>query len=246
MNDEKYMYFTERIQNTLLRPEILRMMKDKNSGDAEVIKQQKEKKEKEKTMSHGELMKVRQEEHEKRKRDRVDLLHATQTQEILVDPEFKKQKEIIQNEKTKINECVQVIQNDTVMQKDALAKRLAERKKRIAAKKGVDGSGSSFISTVSSPAIVVPKKDFEPILRKDEDGEPTFEEKNSSDEDELIKVSEVKLSPSKQHEKNYEGININEISAINNTTVGVDTSMNNSQIDLIRKLHSNALGGYQK
>lgn len=46
-------------------------------------------------MTHGELMKIRQEEHEKRKRDRVDLLHATQTQEILVDPEFKKQKEII-------------------------------------------------------------------------------------------------------------------------------------------------------
>jgi len=41
-------------------------------------------------MSHGELMKVRQDEHEKRKRDRVDLLHATQNVEILVDPEFKK------------------------------------------------------------------------------------------------------------------------------------------------------------
>ena len=46
-------------------------------------------------MSHGELMKVRQDEHEKRKRDRVDLLHATQSVEILVDPEFKKQKDII-------------------------------------------------------------------------------------------------------------------------------------------------------
>jgi hypothetical protein len=82
MNDEKYMYFTERIQNTLLKPEILRMMKDTNMGDendrAQIIKQQEEKKEKEKLMTHGELMKVRQEEHEKRKRDRVDLLHATQ------------------------------------------------------------------------------------------------------------------------------------------------------------------------
>lgn len=33
MNDEKYMYFTERIQNTLLKPEILRLMKDQNTGD---------------------------------------------------------------------------------------------------------------------------------------------------------------------------------------------------------------------
>lgn len=28
MNDEKYMYFTERIQNTLLRPEILEVMRE--------------------------------------------------------------------------------------------------------------------------------------------------------------------------------------------------------------------------
>lgn len=68
MNDEKYMYFTERIQNTLLKPEILRMMKDTNTGNdadrEEIIKQKEEKKEKEKVMTHGELMKVRQEEHE--------------------------------------------------------------------------------------------------------------------------------------------------------------------------------------
>ena len=28
MNDEKYIYFTERIQNMLCKPDILRMMKD--------------------------------------------------------------------------------------------------------------------------------------------------------------------------------------------------------------------------
>ena len=33
MNDEKYMFFTERIQNTLLRPEVLRIMKDNNIHD---------------------------------------------------------------------------------------------------------------------------------------------------------------------------------------------------------------------
>jgi hypothetical protein len=63
MNDEKYMYFTERIQNTLLRPEILRLMKDQNVSNeferAEIVKMQEDKKEKEKQMSHGELMKVR-------------------------------------------------------------------------------------------------------------------------------------------------------------------------------------------
>jgi hypothetical protein len=153
-----------------------------------------------------------------------------------VDPEFKKQKEIIETEKTKISECVEVIKKDTIMQKDALSKRLADRKKRVAAKKGIDGSGSSFISTVSisSPAFNIPKtKEFEPILKNmEDDGAPKVVEcKNSSDEDELIKVTEIKLSPSKLYEKaekNYAETNINNISAINNTTIGQDTSMNNS------------------
>ena len=119
------------------------------------------------------------------------------------------------------------------MQKDALAKRLAERKKRLAAKKGVDGSGSSFISTISlsSPSLIHPKtKEFEPVLKnmEDDDGEPKVEECKSSDEDELIKVTEIKLSPTKDGEKNYAETNINNISAINNTTIGPDTSMNNS------------------
>lgn len=34
MNDEKYIYFTERIQNILVRPEILKLMKDVNDGVA--------------------------------------------------------------------------------------------------------------------------------------------------------------------------------------------------------------------
>ena len=33
MNDEKYIYFTERIQNILVRPEILKLMKDVNDAN---------------------------------------------------------------------------------------------------------------------------------------------------------------------------------------------------------------------
>lgn len=36
MNDEKWMFFTERIQNTLVRPEILRLMKDETDGKAKI------------------------------------------------------------------------------------------------------------------------------------------------------------------------------------------------------------------
>lgn len=32
MNDEKYMYFTERIQNTLLRPEVMARMKERSGS----------------------------------------------------------------------------------------------------------------------------------------------------------------------------------------------------------------------
>ena len=79
MNDEKYMFFTERIQNTLLRPEVLRLMKDSNIHDKgrreEMAKMQEEKKDREKKMSHDELMKLRQQEHEERKKMRVEKLH---------------------------------------------------------------------------------------------------------------------------------------------------------------------------
>ena len=37
MNDEKYIYFTERIQNILVRPEILKLMKDVNDGTAKGV-----------------------------------------------------------------------------------------------------------------------------------------------------------------------------------------------------------------
>jgi hypothetical protein len=84
----------------------------------------------------------------------------------------------------------------------------------------VNNSGGSFISELS-PAIIKLQPSFDPIL-KDIDGEPKVIEKNSSDEDEIIKVNEIKV------EKNYSETNFNEISAINNTTIGPDTSMNTS------------------
>mmetsp|Transcript_14285 Transcript_14285/g.24314 ORF Transcript_14285/g.24314 Transcript_14285/m.24314 type:complete len:139 (-) Transcript_14285:1180-1596(-) len=125
MNDEKYMFFTERIQNTLLKPEILKLMKDSNTGDEESKQEYKrqmlEKKQMEKAMTHQELMKLRQEEHEMRKRARIDQLHATQeNQDLIHDPEFIKEKEIIETSKKVVQETVQIIQNDIKSQKDSI------------------------------------------------------------------------------------------------------------------------------
>jgi hypothetical protein len=41
MNDERYIIFTERIQNMLIRPEILKLMKDDKNIDSENIKNNK-------------------------------------------------------------------------------------------------------------------------------------------------------------------------------------------------------------
>lgn len=38
MNDERYIHFTERIQNMLIRPEILKLMKDDKQIEPENIK----------------------------------------------------------------------------------------------------------------------------------------------------------------------------------------------------------------
>ena len=66
------MYFTERIQNTLLRPEILRLMQDQKQGGSDYRRKQEERKKKEQMMTQEELMKLRHDEHEKRKRARID------------------------------------------------------------------------------------------------------------------------------------------------------------------------------
>lgn len=81
MNDEKYLYFTERIQNTLLKPEILKFMKETNNKDelekGEYIKEREERKQEEKKLSREDQMKVKLQEHEKRKKERVEKLQKT-------------------------------------------------------------------------------------------------------------------------------------------------------------------------
>ena len=131
MNDEKYIYFTERIQNMLCKPEILRMMKEdqeqkeKNGIDVyggrsqELEANKKTRKSmspilsgrRRKTVqldenhvptfgglqqSEEELKEKRQKEQDRRKKERAQLLQQTVHRELVNDPEFKKDKEQIQ------------------------------------------------------------------------------------------------------------------------------------------------------
>ncbi len=73
MNDEKYMYFTERIQNTLLKPDVQNLMNKEQSEGTEVLKkEEEERKEKDKQLSKDERRQKAQKAHEERKRAMVD------------------------------------------------------------------------------------------------------------------------------------------------------------------------------
>lgn len=65
-------------------------------------------------MSHEELMKIKQQEHEERKKQRVEQLHDHQKNEVLHDLEFTKDKEIIMQEKEKTVKTIQTLKNDII------------------------------------------------------------------------------------------------------------------------------------
>ena len=149
MNDEKYMNFNERIQNTLLKPEILKYMSQSNTGTQEQRQEfkmkLKQKKEEEKKMSHDELIKRRQKEHEERKRQKIDGLRLTdQDLEVFEDSHTKQERTAIQSEKEKFMKSVQVLNDDKKMQKDAILKKLAERRKKLANNKSKISNSNSI------------------------------------------------------------------------------------------------------
>lgn len=63
-------------------------------------------------MTHEELMRIKQFEHEERKKQRLEQLHDHQKNEVLLDPEFNKDKEIIMQEKEKTVKTIQTLKND--------------------------------------------------------------------------------------------------------------------------------------
>ena len=78
-------------------------------------------------MSKDELMKIRQQEHEERKKMRVEKLQEAQVIEP-TDPVIKQDQETIKEQRVKSEVTIQILKNDNESQKDALRKRLAERK----------------------------------------------------------------------------------------------------------------------
>lgn len=187
-NDEKYMYFTERIQNTLLRPEILKLMKEQNNSNEkqkeEHEKQKQAQKEKEQRMTHNERMKLRQLEHEQRKKARVDKLHESAATEVLLDPESKKDREYIRNEKLKTEKTILLLKQDKIQQVDQIQRRIAERKRMLALRRSavmangdLDASGSREARKSSSqkpqPASVrhsdlADKRGFVPLITQED------------------------------------------------------------------------------
>ena len=75
-------------------------------------------------MTHNERMKLRQLEHEQRKKARVDKLHESAATEVLLDPESKKDREYIRNEKLKTEKTIQLLKNDKMQQVDQIQRRI--------------------------------------------------------------------------------------------------------------------------
>ena len=128
------------------------------SQQREEQKQKKAQIEKEQKMTQAEKMKQRQLEHEQRKKARVDRMHQQemaggtgQVDDIFMDPESKKNREIIKQEKIKVEKTIQLIKNDQMSQKNSIESRIAERKKRLEMKRSVILSqNNSFVETKNS------------------------------------------------------------------------------------------------
>lgn len=71
-------------------------------------------------MTHNERMKLRQLEHEQRKKARVDKLHESAATEVLLDPESKKDREYIRSEKLKTEKTIQLLKQDKMQQVDQI------------------------------------------------------------------------------------------------------------------------------
>lgn len=110
-------------------------------------------------MSQAEKMKQRQLEHEQRKKARVDMMHQQEMQmgvqgtaDLFLDAEAQKNREIIKQEKIKVERTIQLIKNDQISQKNSIESRIAERKKRLEMKRSVIlQHNNSIVETTKDP-----------------------------------------------------------------------------------------------
>jgi hypothetical protein len=101
MNDEKYIYFTERIQNILVKPEILKLMKDVNDANKTALHSsstdtttdtksggRKGKRHHDDDVTPDSALRVNLEDQLKRKKARAEKLAAAVQEEIVKDPVY--------------------------------------------------------------------------------------------------------------------------------------------------------------
>lgn len=184
MNDEKYIFFTERIQNTLLKPEILRLMEDRDSDEKQEIVKKRDAspisfpKDKEQLNLRSpepvDLQKHRLEEQEKRKMERNIKLHENVQKVQTEDPQYQKDAQEIKLSQQKVEVTKLVIIEDVASQKDSIAIRLAERKKRLAEKKYENRSVANDIfsgnlSARKGASVLIQHDGFGFLLNKNTD-----------------------------------------------------------------------------
>ena len=122
MNDEKYIYFTERIQNILVKPEILRMMKDVNDANNHRFTSTTTdttadtKSGGRKSKRHGDIdgiqdsaLRVNLEDQLKRKKARAEKLAAAVQEEAVKDPIYQQDTATIEEAKNTAATTIRVL-----------------------------------------------------------------------------------------------------------------------------------------
>lgn len=93
MNDEKYTYFESRIQNLLVRPEVLQVMANASKDPAKYAKQEEERLKKQASKSEKEIQQEKMKAYEQRKKERqLKLKGSSEINEeikVAIDPIYK-------------------------------------------------------------------------------------------------------------------------------------------------------------
>ncbi|CDW76160.1 UNKNOWN [Stylonychia lemnae] len=149
MNNDRYQLYADRIQNFLLRPEVLKVMQTASTDPEGYKKEQEEKKLKKQQeiqqANQNQARKIQQAEIERKKKERV--LKLNQNMEDIQmsssdgggSPEVKLQ-QIMEDQEIKMEKVQQEIKKELNQQTENFQKRLAERRKKLQQQRSINNS----------------------------------------------------------------------------------------------------------
>ena len=134
INDDKFSIYQDRIQNMLVRPEILMVMQNASRNPDGQKREEEARKERLDSMAPDELEKLRQEEHAQRKKERAAKMKINnEVQETLkreTDVNYKETMQMFEDTEQKAEVAKGEINKNLASQRTNLKLRLAQRKQQ--------------------------------------------------------------------------------------------------------------------